>query len=97
MKSLEIIDFIDPRYRDIPARLQIRKRNFKATFGEYFWFQTKKNYYNNFIKPMKLVRELRLFILQDVFHTNRQKHSLIESITKEQVALNLLFTKAFVL
>jgi hypothetical protein len=28
------------------------------------FFQTKKNYYNHFIKPMKLVRELRLFLLQ---------------------------------
>ncbi len=44
---------------------------------------------------MKLVRELRLFILQDVFHTNRQKHSIIESITKEQVFFNFRMTGFF--
>ena len=56
-------------------------------------FQTKKNYYNNFIKPMKLVRELRLFVLQDVFVTNRMKHSVIESISKEKVCvLSLLLS-----
>lgn len=54
--------------------------------------QIKKNYYNSFIKPMKLVRELRLFILQDVFHTKRQKHSIVDNITKEKVCQ---FAKSF--
>ena len=29
--------------------------------------QVKKNYYNNFIKPQKLVKELRLSMTQDVY------------------------------
>lgn len=47
--------------------------------------QVKKNYYNNFLKPDKLVREVRLAVLQDVFWTARQKHRIISDITVEDV------------
>ena len=45
--------------------------------------QTKKNYYNSFIQPMKLVRELRLDILQVDHYNAVERHSEIDSITKE--------------
>ena len=67
-------------------------KSLEASYTQDF-LQTKKNYYNNFIKPMKLVRELRLFVLQDVFHTNRKKHSIVDSITKEKVRAILHGTK----
>ena len=67
-------------------------QSLEASYTQDF-LQTKKNYYNNFIKPMKLVRELRLFVLQDVFHTTRKKHSIVDSITQEQVRAILHGTK----
>ena len=47
---------------------------FEEHFEEEFFGavqdQLKKNYYNTFIKPTKLVKELRLFMMQDVFRYN---------------------------
>ena len=42
---------------------------------------------------MKLVRELRLFVLQDVFHTNRQKHSIVDSITIQKVRAEIFINQ----
>ena len=43
------------------------EEHFKENFFEAVRDQLKKNYYNNFIKPSKLVKELRLFMMQDVY------------------------------
>ncbi len=40
---------------------------FEEEFFEAVREQVKKNYYNNFIKPSKLVKELRLFMMQDIY------------------------------
>ena len=47
--------------------------------------QVKKNYYNNFIKPGSFVKELRLFMMQDVFWTANEKHKNISNVTSEMV------------
>ena len=43
------------------------EKNFDGQLFEAVRDQTKKNYYNAFIKPEKVVKELRLFMMQDVF------------------------------
>jgi len=43
--------------------------------------QTRRNYYNYSIKPSKLVRDLRLAVLQNVFWTAPDKHNLVRSLT----------------
>ena len=43
------------------------KDNFDQDFFEAVKDQVKKNYYNTFIKPDTLVKELRLFMMQDVY------------------------------
>jgi len=47
--------------------------------------QTKKNYYNFFIAPSKLVRDVRLSVLQDVHWTAMEKHKAVSSITIDMV------------
>ena len=59
--------------------------NFKGDFFQAVKDQMKKEYYNRFIKPDKLERELRLFIMQDVFRTNKDKHQIIDSIGMQNV------------
>ena len=57
--------------------------------------QTKKNYYNFFIKPSKLVRDARLSVLQDVHWTAMEKHKAIKNVSLEMVksfAKEFLFT-----
>ena len=59
--------------------------NFKADFFQAVKEQMKKEYYNRFIKPDKLERELRLFMMQDVFRTNKDKHDIVEGIGMQNV------------
>ena len=54
--------------------------------------QTKKNYYNFFIDSSKLVRDVRLSVLQDVHWTAMEKHQAVSGITIEMVKT---FTKRF--
>ena len=49
--------------------------------------QCKKAIYNNFIKPMKLAKEARLFILQNVFRTGVEKYTVVDKIKIEDVKL----------
>jgi nardilysin len=56
--------------------------------------QTKKNYYNFFIHPSKLVRDVRLSVLQDVHWTAMEKHKAIMNVTINMV---ISFAKEFLL
>ena len=47
--------------------------------------QQKRNYYNHCIKAKKLVRDVRLSLLQDVYHSPHQKHNIIGSLTLSQL------------
>ncbi|QQP51802.1 Nardilysin (Narginine dibasic convertase) [Caligus rogercresseyi] len=47
--------------------------------------QTKKSYFNYFIKPPKVARDLRLSLLQNVFHGAQQRHSVIDDIDIERL------------
>ena len=47
--------------------------------------QLRKNYHNHTIKAKKLVRDVRLEVLQDVYHAPHDKHNIIRKITLEQV------------
>ena len=47
--------------------------------------QTKKGYYNFFINPSKLVRDVRLSILQDVHWTAMEKHKTIMNISLDMI------------
>ncbi len=48
--------------------------------------QTKKNYYNHFIKPMKLAREARITLLQEPFRQSCKKHAIILDTTLKDVS-----------
>jgi len=47
--------------------------------------QLRKNYHNHSIKPSKLVRDVRLGILQDVYWSPREKLNIVRNITCDQV------------
>ena len=47
--------------------------------------QTKRGYYNAFLKPMRLVREVRLATVQDTFWQNTEKHSLVSEMKLQDV------------
>jgi len=47
--------------------------------------QTRKDYYNHSIKPSKLVRDVRLSVLQDVYWSGHEKHNKIRDITLQQL------------
>ena len=47
--------------------------------------QTKRNYFNFFIKPSRVVRDLRLQVLQDCYWSAREKHAVIDTITLDQM------------
>jgi len=47
--------------------------------------QLRKNYHNHTIKAKRLVRDVRLEVLQDVYHAPHDKHNIIRTITLEQV------------
>jgi len=47
--------------------------------------QLRKNYHNHTIKAKKLVRDVRLGVLQDVYHAPHDKHNIIRNVTLEQV------------
>ncbi|XP_040583700.1 nardilysin [Lepeophtheirus salmonis] len=53
---------------------------------------TKKNYFNTFTKASKLVRDLRLSLLQDCYIGAQMRHSIIDSIDLEVLTS---FSKAF--
>ena len=59
--------------------------NFKSDFFQAVRDQMKKNYYNRFIKPGKLERELRLFMMQDIFWTTKEKHEIVSKIDMQMV------------
>eukprot|EP00095_Tigriopus_kingsejongensis_P008652 maker-scaffold537_size144400-snap-gene-0.25 protein:Tk08652 transcript:maker-scaffold537_size144400-snap-gene-0.25-mRNA-1 annotation:"PREDICTED: nardilysin-like" len=54
--------------------------------------QNKKGYYNTFIKPMKLVKSLRMDILQDRHHGSMARHAIVSQITMTEIKD---FAKAF--
>ena len=47
--------------------------------------QQKRNYQNHSIKANKLVRDVRLGVMQDVFFAPHEKHNLVSSLTLHQV------------
>jgi len=47
--------------------------------------QQRKNYHNHTIKAKRLVRDVRLELLQDVYHAPHDKHNLVRSLGLEQV------------
>jgi len=47
--------------------------------------QTRKNYYNHSIKPSKLVRDVRLSVIQDVYWTAFEKHNRIRNLSLDQL------------
>jgi len=51
----------------------------------YHFLQTAKDYHNQFIDPMTLMKELGLYVHQDVYHTSQQKHQYIRDVTKNKV------------
>ena len=48
--------------------------------------QQKRNYQNHSIKASKLVRDVRLGVMQDVFFAPHEKHNLVSSLTLDQVS-----------
>lgn len=52
----------------------------------YHFLQTAKDYHNQFIDPMTLMKELGLYVQQDVYHTSQQKHQYIRDVTKNKVS-----------
>ena len=53
--------------KTILGHFQKFDENIDTDFFEAVRDQVKKNYYNTFIKPDRVVKELRLFMMQDVF------------------------------
>ena len=47
--------------------------------------QQRKNYRNHSIKPKQLVRDVRLSVLQDTFHTGVARHAVVMDCTLQQV------------
>merc|ERR1712051_591315 len=47
--------------------------------------QQKRNYHNHSIKANKLVRDVRLGVLQDVFYPPHQKLNVVSSLTLDQL------------
>jgi len=47
--------------------------------------QMRKNLYNHTIKAKRLVRDVRLGLLQDVYHAPHDKHNIVRNITLDQV------------
>jgi nardilysin len=60
--------------------LDIPEEQFKAVRE-----QTKRSYYNNFLKPMKLVREVRLEVIQHRYWPNTAKHAEVSSVSLSDV------------
>merc|ERR1719483_1100654 len=56
------------------------------------------NYHNHSIKAKKLVRDVRLELLQDVYHSPHDKHNVVRSITMEQVTefAEQFFSKVYI-
>ena len=53
--------------KTILGHFQKFDENIDLDFFEAVRDQVKKNYYNTFIKPDRVVKELRLFMMQDVY------------------------------
>jgi len=60
--------------------------------------QLRKNYHNHSIKAKKLVRDVRLELLQDVYHSPHDKHNVVRNITLEQVTefAEQFFSKVYI-
>ena len=65
--------------------------NFEAETSEEIFTavleQQRRNYNNHCIKAKKLVRDVRLSVLQDVHFAPHQKHNVVRSLTLQQVHL----------
>ena len=53
--------------------------------------QQRKNYHNHSIKAKKLVRDVRLEVLQDIYYAPYSKHNIVREFTLEDVCLTYLF------
>ena len=53
--------------------------------------QQKRNYQNHSIKASKLVRDVRLGVVQDVFFPPHEKHNLVSSLSLDQVRVGKYF------
>jgi len=47
--------------------------------------ETKRNYFNFFIKPSRIVRDMRLKVIQDCFWTAQEKHAAIDAVTVDRL------------
>ena len=47
--------------------------------------QQRRNYHNHCIKANKLVRDVRLSVIQDVYHAAHEKHNIVRNLTLDQV------------
>ncbi len=52
----------------------------RCLYGRLSKPQIKRGYYNQFLKPLKLVREVRLSVIQDTFWQNTEKHAVISTL-----------------
>ena len=57
--------------------------------------QQRKNYRNHAIKPKQLVRDVRLSVLQDTFHTGVARHGVVMGCTLQQVRRPTLPRKSY--
>ena len=49
--------------------------------------QQRRNYHNHCIKAKKLVRDVRLSVLQDTYYAPHDKHNIVRNITLDQVRI----------
>ena len=54
--------------------------------------QQKRNYHNHSIKASKLVRDVRLQVLQDVFHAPHEKQNIVTDINLSQASTHHCLT-----
>ena len=76
----------------LPALLSLivaRLASFGQDTGEQMFRavveQLRKNYHNHAIKARKLVRDVRLGLLQDCYHAPHSKHGRVQNITLTQL------------
>ena len=53
--------------------------------------QQRRNYHNHCIKAKKLVRDVRLSVLQDVYFAAHEKHNIVRNMTLDQVNIKFNF------
>ena len=83
LADFEVTNFVDILHQIITLSI-LQSETTESVFSAVKE-QQRRNYHNHCIKASKLVRDVRLSVLQDVHHSPHMKHNIVRDVSLQQV------------